>query len=89
MNTEVQECACSECLAGFEPCECSRCEYLAENLEFHRPIERVALNGERVTLGEDERYTDSLGRFGYWAHLGGSYVCYTCGHLCECGELEE
>jgi hypothetical protein len=29
---------------------------------------------------------DSLGRYGYNAHFSGAYVCYTCGHLCECGE---
>jgi hypothetical protein len=27
--------------------------------------------------------------YGYRTHLTGSYVCYTCGHLCECGEGEE
>jgi len=25
-------------------------------------------------------------RYGYRAHFTGAYVCYTCGHLCECGE---
>lgn len=24
--------------------------------------------------------------YGYRAHFTGAYVCYTCGHLCECGE---
>jgi hypothetical protein len=23
---------------------------------------------------------------GYFAHFGGAWICYTCGHLCECGE---
>lgn len=23
---------------------------------------------------------------GYHTHLGGLWVCYTCGHLCDCGE---
>lgn len=23
---------------------------------------------------------------GYRAHFTGAWVCYTCGHLCECGE---
>ena len=27
--------------------------------------------------------------YGYWTQWGGAYVCYTCGHLCECGEGEE
>jgi hypothetical protein len=27
--------------------------------------------------------------YGYRAHMSGAYVCYTCGHLCECeGEGE-
>lgn len=26
---------------------------------------------------------------GYHTQLGGLYVCFTCGHLCECGEVEE
>jgi hypothetical protein len=25
--------------------------------------------------------------YGYITHFAGTYVCYTCGHLCECGEL--
>lgn len=24
--------------------------------------------------------------YGYHAAWGGAYICYTCGHLCECGE---
>ena len=27
--------------------------------------------------------------YGYHAHMGGGYVCYTDGHLCECGEEVE
>ena len=27
--------------------------------------------------------------YGYSAHMSGAYICYTCGHLCECGEGEE
>ena len=23
---------------------------------------------------------------GYFAHFTGAWICYTCGHLCECGE---
>lgn len=25
---------------------------------------------------------------GYFTHIAGLYVCYTCGHLCECGDDE-
>jgi hypothetical protein len=24
--------------------------------------------------------------YGYNAHFSGAYVCYTCGHLCDCGD---
>jgi len=27
-------------------------------------------------------------KYGYNTHFTGAYVCYTCGHLCECGEEE-
>jgi hypothetical protein len=27
--------------------------------------------------------------YGYRAHFTGAYVCYTCGHLCDCGEDNE
>ena len=27
--------------------------------------------------------------YGYATQLSGLYVCYTCGHLCECGEVDE
>lgn len=36
-----------------------------------------------VLTGEGER------AYGYWTLWGGAYVCYTCGHLCDCGEGEE
>jgi hypothetical protein len=26
--------------------------------------------------------------YGYSAWMSGAYVCYTCGHLCDCGEGE-
>lgn len=26
--------------------------------------------------------------YGYRAHFGGAYICYTCGHLCDCGDEE-
>ncbi len=26
---------------------------------------------------------------GYTTHFTGAYVCFTCGHLCECGEEGE
>jgi hypothetical protein len=29
---------------------------------------------------------DNKKYYGYSAHMSGAWVCYTCGHLCECGE---
>jgi hypothetical protein len=37
---------------------------------------------------DDGRYYRKDGkaiRYGYYTWLGGGYVCYTDGHLCECG----
>jgi hypothetical protein len=32
---------------------------------------------------------EGIRTYGYRTHLTGGYVCYTCGHLCECeGEGE-
>jgi hypothetical protein len=34
-------------------------------------------------------YAKKLGKpkkYGYRTQLGQLYVCFTCGHLCECGE---
>jgi len=37
---------------------------------------------------DDDRYyrlNDKQKRiYGYHTHFTGAYVCYTCGHLCEC-----
>lgn len=47
-------------------------------------------NAERLGYAEDGvRLIDSLGRFGYSAHFGGGWICYTCGALCDCNEGEE
>jgi hypothetical protein len=46
-----------------------------------------------VLVDEDNRHyaVDECGNrfYGYFTHLTGAYVCYTCGHLCDCGEGEE
>ena len=49
---------------------------------------KTAGNGEGLTLNEDGRYVDALGRYGYTTHLGGLWVCYTDGHLCDCNAIE-
>lgn len=45
-----------------------------------------------ATLLDDEgryyREGERGRKYGYSAHFSGAYVCYTCGHLCECGEEE-
>jgi hypothetical protein len=47
----------------------------------------LAFNGERLTRDESGWLVDSLGKHGYTTHFTGAYICYTCGHLCECAEL--
>jgi hypothetical protein len=52
---------------------------------------------ERVSAGAQldihDRYyvqdAEGYRTYGYVTRLTGSYVCYTCGHLCECGEEAE
>ena len=45
-----------------------------------------------ATLQDEEgRYYAKRERgraYGYSTHFTGAYVCYTCGHLCDCGEEE-
>lgn len=47
---------------------------------------KTAANGETIARNEIGQWMDAQGHFGYSTHFGGAYVCYTCGHLCECGE---
>jgi hypothetical protein len=57
-----------------------------KNLRYYRQIDGATL------LDDNDRFyrvLDSGERvYGYQTHLTGAYVCYTCGHLCECGEEE-
>lgn len=62
------------------------CEGTGEEGQLAEDCPRTATNGETVTLNDSGRWVDSLGRFGYSAHFGGSWVCYTCGVLCDCGD---
>jgi hypothetical protein len=43
---------------------------------------RYYKQGEPAGKSEGARY------YGYHTHFTGAYVCYTCGHLCDCGEEE-
>lgn len=48
------------------------------------------LRGATLLDDNDRFYAEGeSGReYGYRAHFSGSYVCYTCGHLCDCGDDE-
>jgi hypothetical protein len=55
-------------------------------------IGRERVSAGATLLDESDRFyaiVEGERRYGYQTRLGGSYVCYTCGHLCECGEGEE
>jgi hypothetical protein len=62
--------------------------YAEELIAYHADLEKVAGNGERVTLNDERRYVDDFGRYGYHGWLTGEYICYTDGNYCECGEEE-
>ena len=62
------------------------CEDSADTDNPYSDCPKSAGNGERVTANESGLFIDSLGRFGYTVRMSGAYVCYTCGHLCECSE---
>lgn len=48
--------------------------------------EKIGLNGERLTYLESLGvWIDGAGERGYKTWITGAYVCYTCGHLCDCG----
>jgi hypothetical protein len=48
--------------------------------------EKVGQNGERLTYSDTlEIWLDDAGERGYKTYITGVYVCYTCGHLCDCG----
>lgn len=55
-----------------------------KNLRYYRQLDGAIL------LDENDRFyrLSEAGEriYGYSAWLSGAYVCYTCGHLCECGD---
>jgi len=45
----------------------------------------IADNGYAISLDPSTgRWWDGNGHYGYSAHFTGSWVCYTCGVLCDC-----
>ena len=55
-----------------------------KSLKYYRQLDGATL------LDSEDRYyrLDDKGEriYGYRTHFTGAYVCYRCGHLCECGE---
>ena len=55
-----------------------------KSLKYYRQLDGATL------LDSEDRYyrLDDKGEriYGYRTHFTGAYVCYSCGHLCECGE---
>ena len=48
--------------------------------------DKIGSNGETLTYLESLGiWVDGAGERGYKTYLTGAYVCYSCGHLCECG----
>ena len=64
-------------------------DYAEELYEYHADLTKYAPNGELITLGGDNRYTDPLGNYGYRGHFTGAYMCYTDGAYCACNEGNE
>lgn len=54
-------------------------------LEQAREIDGATLQD---SAGRYYREGEGGREYGYRTHFTGAYVCYTCGHLCECGEEE-
>jgi hypothetical protein len=61
-------------------------DYAEELYEYHADLTKYAPNGELITLGENDRYTDALGNYGYRGHFTGAWICYTDGAYCACNE---
>lgn len=63
---------------------------MSYTLEQTRELDGATLqdsNGRYYRLKPDG--DRNIRTYGYSAHMSGAYVCYTCGHLCECeGEGE-
>jgi len=62
---------------------------MSYTLEQTRELDGATLqdsNGRYYRLKPDG--DRNIRKYGYTADMSGAYICYTCGHLCECGEGE-
>ena len=49
-------------------------------------LETKVVNGVTLHRSGNGVWIDGKGESGYRTHFTGAWVCYSCGHLCECGE---
>ena len=50
--------------------------------------ETKLVNGMQLIKTSNGLWVNGEGDSGYHARFTGAWVCYGCGHLCECGEGE-
>jgi len=62
----------------FNWCECEQQEQFP-----YDDCPRVDSSGRKYEIN-----SDGTRSYGYRTYLTGAYVCYTCGHLCDCGDDE-
>jgi hypothetical protein len=48
--------------------------------------ESIVINGVILHQNSTGLWVNGEGDSGYRAHFTGAWICYKCGHLCECGE---
>jgi hypothetical protein len=48
----------------------------------------IEINGQILHQSSNGLWVNSEGDSGYRAHFTGAWICYYCGHLCECGVIE-
>jgi rubrerythrin len=51
-------------------------------------LETKLVNGMQLVKNSNGLWVNGEGDSGYHTHFTGVWVCYSCGHLCECGEGE-
>ena len=53
-----------------------------------RILETKLVNGVQLVKNSNGLWVNGEGDSGYHTHFTGAWVCYNCGHLCECGDGE-